>query len=65
MDEKNEMRKMNILKNKLTGRLFHMNEQMTTIYYKNVSLQNKLDEIHLKVPLAAKKVKNTGSLNQN
>ena len=48
VDERNEMRKMTILKNRLNGRLFHLNEAMTSIYQKNVSLQNKLDEIHLK-----------------
>jgi len=39
---------MNILKNKLNCRLFHLNERAISIYTKNIMLQNKLDEINLK-----------------
>jgi len=33
VDIKNEKRKMVILRNRLNGKLFHINEEMTSIYH--------------------------------
>lgn len=45
VDEKNEIMKMKILRNKINSRNFHINEKMTDIYHANIGLQNKIDEI--------------------
>ena len=37
-----------MLRNRLNGRMFHLNQQMGHIFVDNISLQNKIDEIHIK-----------------
>ena len=48
VDEKNEIRKMIMLKNHLKNRNFNLQERMMTVYTGNLKLQNKLDSIHIK-----------------
>ena len=48
VDEKNEIRKMKMLRNRLNGRMFRLNQQMGNIFVDNIGLQNKIDEIHMK-----------------
>lgn len=48
VDHKTEMRKMNIHKNHLNGKIFHLTEKMTGIFKQNIALQKKLDKIYVK-----------------
>ena len=48
VDDKSEIMKMKILRNKINSRNFHINEKMTDIYHANIGLQNKIDTIMFK-----------------
>ena len=48
VDIKNELRKMNYIKNRLNNKMFHITEQVSKTYNENIRLQKKLDSIYTK-----------------